>query len=209
MTSALPLKITLVVACALIDADNRVLVAQRPEGKALLTQWRTTPVTVDWNKDGLVDLMMLDQEGYLAFFERAVRDGRQVLLHPKRIFCNEKGEALQFSTKRAGGSGRRKLCVVDWDGDGSLDILINSKNAELWRQVGEKDGRYLFKNMGGLHPQNIEGHDVSPTVVDFDNNGLPDFIGGAEDGHFYFMQNPRAPVSSGLAPTPSCAVSRR
>lgn len=39
MTSALPLKITLVVACALIDADNRVLVAQRPEGKALAGLW--------------------------------------------------------------------------------------------------------------------------------------------------------------------------
>jgi len=32
-------KITLVVACALIDADNRVLIAQRPEGKALAGLW--------------------------------------------------------------------------------------------------------------------------------------------------------------------------
>ena len=43
----------------------------RPEGKALLTQWRTTPFVVDWNRDGLTDLVMLDHEGYLAFFERA------------------------------------------------------------------------------------------------------------------------------------------
>ena len=34
-----PLKINLVVACALVDADNRVLVAQRPEGKALAGLW--------------------------------------------------------------------------------------------------------------------------------------------------------------------------
>ncbi|MDD4019506.1 MAG: VCBS repeat-containing protein, partial [Kiritimatiellae bacterium] len=108
----------------------------RPEGKALLTQWRTTPAAADWNRDGLVDLVMLDHEGYLAFFERAERDGRRVLLHPRRIFRNEKGEALRFNARRAGGSGRRKLCVVDWDGDGKLDILINSKNAELWRQTG-------------------------------------------------------------------------
>ncbi len=33
------MKITLVVACALIDADGRVLVAQRPEGKALAGLW--------------------------------------------------------------------------------------------------------------------------------------------------------------------------
>ena len=164
---------------------------QRPAGKSLLTQWRTTPVTVDWNKDGLVDLVMLDQEGYLAFFERALRDGKRVLLFPNRIFCDENGKPLQFNVKSAGKSGRRKLCLTDWDGDGRLDILINSKNAEFWRQVGEKDGRILFKNMGGLHPKNIEGHDVSPTVVDFNNDGIPDFVGGAEDGHFYYLRNPR------------------
>src|SRR5918994_3721721 len=33
------IKLTLVVACALVDADNRVLIAQRPEGKALAGLW--------------------------------------------------------------------------------------------------------------------------------------------------------------------------
>ncbi|PTM40778.1 8-oxo-dGTP diphosphatase MutT [Bosea sp. 124] len=33
------MKLLLVVACALIDADNRVLVAQRPEGKSLAGLW--------------------------------------------------------------------------------------------------------------------------------------------------------------------------
>ncbi|MEO1067069.1 MAG: 8-oxo-dGTP diphosphatase MutT [Pseudomonadota bacterium] len=33
------MKITLVVACALVDADNRVLIAQRPEGKAMAGLW--------------------------------------------------------------------------------------------------------------------------------------------------------------------------
>ena len=33
------MKLTLVVAVALVDADNRVLIAQRPEGKALAGLW--------------------------------------------------------------------------------------------------------------------------------------------------------------------------
>src|ERR1700753_862414 len=33
------LKLTLVVACALIDADKRVLLAQRPPGKAMAGLW--------------------------------------------------------------------------------------------------------------------------------------------------------------------------
>jgi 8-oxo-dGTP diphosphatase len=34
-----PIKLTLVVACALVDADKRVLIARRPEGKALAGLW--------------------------------------------------------------------------------------------------------------------------------------------------------------------------
>ena len=166
----------------------------KPQGKALLTQWRTTPVAVDWNKDGLMDLVMLDQEGYLAFFERAKLDGKLVVKSPLRAFCDEKGQPLQLTKGTAGRSGRRKLCVTDWDGDGQMDFLLNSSSANLLRQVGTKDGQWLFKDEGPLVKQNIEGHDVSPTTVDFDADGVPDFLGGAEDGKFYFLKNPRSTV---------------
>ncbi|HSI15641.1 MAG TPA: VCBS repeat-containing protein [Chthoniobacter sp.] len=174
------------------DAPKLTWGWQKPKGKALLTQWRTTPVVVDWNHDGLVDLVMLDQEGYLSFFERAKRDGKLVLLPPKRVFCDEKGEPLQFNKGTGGKSGRRKLCLVDWDGDGKTDILINSGNAEWWQQVGEQDGKWLFKNMHNLDTLNLAGHDTSPTTVDWNNDGIPDLLLGAEDGHFYYLKNPRS-----------------
>lgn len=178
----------------------------KPEGKALLTQWRTTPVAADWNRDGLPDLVMLDHEGCLAFFERARIDGGLRLLAPRRVFLADgppagagapksfqasPGEPLWMNRKAAGGSGRRKLCVVDWDGDGRLDFLVNAANAGFVRQTGERDGRWYFQDMGLLSPVNIEGHDVSPAVVDFNDDGVPDFLGGAEDGHFYYLRNPR------------------
>jgi hypothetical protein len=164
----------------------------KPQGKALLTQWRTTPIAIDWNKDGLTDLVMLDQEGYLAYFERAKVEDKLVLLAPRRAFSGEDGKPLQLSKGSAGKSGRRKLCVTDWDGDGKADFLLNSSSANLLRQVGFKDGCWLFKDEGPLVKQNIEGHDVSPTTVDFDADGVPDFLGGAEDGKFYYLRNPRS-----------------
>jgi len=182
----------------------------RPEGKALLTQWRTTPVGIDWNKDGLTDLVMLDQEGYLAFFERTKRGGQLVLLAPVRTFCAapksgtaapklpEKtpitmmsGEPLRLNSGIAGKSGRRKLCATDWDGDGRVDLLLNSANANVLRQTSAAGGKWFFQDLGLIAETNIEGHDVSPTVVDFDGDGVMDFLGGAEDGRFYFLKNPR------------------
>ncbi|HOX56349.1 MAG TPA: VCBS repeat-containing protein [Candidatus Paceibacterota bacterium] len=169
----------------------------RPEGKALLTQWRTTPFAVDWNRDGLTDLIMLDQQGYLALFERAKRVGQLVLLPPRRVFCDERGEPLSLSKGSAGKSGRRKLCIVDWDGDGNLDILLSSANATFLRQADARDGKWFFQDMGLLARRNLEGHDVSPTVVDFNGDAVPDFLGGAEDGRFYYLRNPRAASERG------------
>jgi FG-GAP-like repeat len=164
----------------------------RPQGKELLTQWRTTPGLMDWNQDGLIDLLMLDHEGHLAYFERARQNGSLILKAPRRAFVDESGKLLQLNARAAGRSGRRKLCITDWDGDGKLDFLLNSANADFLRQVEQKNGLWVMKNAGTLAPRNIEGHDVSPTVVDFDGDRIPDFLGGAEDGRLYFLRNSRA-----------------
>jgi hypothetical protein len=165
---------------------------RKPNGAALLTQWRTTPVVFDFNADGLPDLAMLDTEGCLAFFERAKRSGTLVLLPPRRAFVTEDGKPLRLNPNTAGRSGRRKLCVTDWNGDGKFDFLLNSANADLLQQVEAKDGTWVFRNSGPLDKKNIEGHDVSPGVSDFDGDGVPDFLGGAEDGRFYRMSNLRS-----------------
>lgn len=178
----------------------------RAEGNALLTQWRTTPVATDFNNDGLVDLVMLDHEGFLAFYERAIVDGQRVLLPPRRAYHGENFSATDqrhiivdanpgpicLNRGIAGKSGRRKLCTVDWDGDGLLDFFVNSANANYLRQTGSRDGNWMLRDMGLLIDQNIEGHDVSPTTVDFNADGIPDFVGGAEDGKFYYLRNPRS-----------------
>jgi hypothetical protein len=164
----------------------------QPRGKELVTQWRTTPVAYDFNQDGLLDLAMLDQEGYLALFERTKSNSGFKLRAPWRAFVDAQGEPLRLNARMAGGSGRRKLCITDWDGDGQFDFLLNSANADFLNQIGQKDGQWVFKNAGTLASSNIEGHDVSPTTVDFDGDGIPDFLGGAEDGRFYFLRNPRS-----------------
>lgn len=163
-----------------------------PEPGELATQWRTTPVIHDFTGDGLPDLAMLDVEGYFALFERNRSDGKLQLQPSRRVFIDTKGQPLRFNPGEAGRSGRRKICVVDWDGDGVEDLLLNSANADLYRGLGRDGETWKFEHVGALATRNIEGHDVGPTVVDFNGDGFPDFLGGAEDGRLYYLRNPRA-----------------
>jgi len=177
-----------------------------PQGQSLATQWRTTPVAIDLNRDGLNDLVMLDHEGYLAWFERQRQDNRLVLLPGRRIFegevasafdnrqrpKNKTGGLLQLNTGLAGGSGRRKLCLTDWDRDGRIDLLVNSRNANFLRCTAQENGKYVFRDMGPMDARVLAGHTTSPTVVDWDRNQIPDLLIGAEDGHLYYMKNPHA-----------------
>jgi hypothetical protein len=163
-----------------------------PRGKQLVSQWRTTPVAVDWNQDGLMDLVMLDHEGYIAFFKR-VKDGKELKLLPgERIFVDESLKPIQLNKKRAGGSGRYKLHVVDWDKDGQLDLLVNSSNADFYRNLKTVDGKVVLKNLGPLSKRKLAGHTSSPCTVDWDKDGVRDLIVGAEDGYLYWMKNPNS-----------------
>lgn len=165
----------------------------KPEDHELVTQWRTTPFVIDWNRDGLNDLIMLDHEGYLAFFERSRQGGELILSPGQRIFYDENGDPLRLNPARAGKSGRRKFCIVDWDLDGRRDLLLNSTNIDFYKNIGETGDSAWFQNMGRLHDRVLAGHSTSPTSVDWNKNDIPDLLVGAEDGFLYYLENPHAP----------------
>ncbi len=162
-----------------------------PEPGELVVQWRTRPLVLDLNKDGLNDLVVIDHEGYLSFFQRKMGEEGLVLMPGQRIFYDDQGKLLQLNSKKAGGSGRRKIDLVDWDGDGDLDLLANSKNVELYRNISGQ-GRFKFQFEGDLSSVLLGGHSTSPTTVDWNKDGIPELLIGAEDGFFYYLpgENP-------------------
>ncbi len=175
-----------------------------PAPNALVTQWRTTPVAIDWNNDGLMDLVMLDHEGYLTYYERDKNEQGECYLQPgKRIFFGEDASAynrlnevtnrnagpLQLNSEMAGASGRRKICFVDWDKDGDLDLMVNSENVTWFENVRQSSDSIWLRNRGSVSSYILAGHSTSPTPVDWDNNGIYDLLVGAEDGHFYLLEN--------------------
>ena len=166
-----------------------------PESGTLATQWRTTPVAMDLTGDGLCDLVMLDHEGYLALFERKRQGDQLVLLPGRRALVDPAGKPLQLNGGAVGRSGRRKLCFVDLDRDGMLDLLANSRNATWYKQVPidntDQPRRWAFAAMGDVTSRKLAGHTSSPTTVDWNHDGVREVLIGAEDGRFYHVANPR------------------
>ena len=176
-----------------------------PAEGELVTQWRTTPAAIDWNEDGLTDIIMLDHEGYLAFYERfrdsdaslRLRQGKRIFIGVNcSVYDPQKGVAdstcgpLRLNSKKAGQSGRRKICFADWDGDGLADLLVDSRNTAWFKNLGtDENGKDLLEYRGDISDVKLAGHSTCPAVFDWGNDGIPDIICGAEDGHFYLLRN--------------------
>lgn len=146
-----------------------------------LTQWRTTPLALDYDGDGKLDLVMMDQEGYLTLR----RSGGKA----ERIFIDEDNEPIRLTARSAGRSGRTKIALVDWDGDRRLDLMVNSENATWYRNCEDRDGRVVLKRIGNVTERNVSGHTCSPAVADFDGDGKPELVIGAEDGRLYHIRS--------------------
>jgi hypothetical protein len=171
-----------------------------PCGNQLVTQWRTSPCLYDLDQDGLQDLIMLDQEGYLAFYQRKRQGDRLTLLPPQRVFEDHEGRPLRLNDREAGKSGRRKLTLADWDSDGKIDILINGRSIDFLRNVTDastaEKGHVRFQEMGPVTKRILAGHTTCPTTVDWDSNGVPDLLIGGEDGWLYYLANPHEAPSA-------------
>jgi hypothetical protein len=170
----------------------------KPKGNELISQWRTTPQMIDWNGDGLMDLVMSDAEGYLALYERRRNaDGTLALLPPQRVFWSEGASVfdsngkpqnqtsglLRLNAGEYGRGGRRTFCIVDWDGDGKPDLLMNSNpNVNFFRNLGKNAaGQWVFHDEGPVSTHILAGHATKPTYL----AASRELLIGAEDGFFY------------------------
>lgn len=170
-----------------------------PGPKDLVTQWRTTPFVIDFFGDGYKDIIMLDTEGYLAYYERRpdgmLSPGRRIFhcencsnYHNMKGVLNSEPGVLLLNERLAGRAGRRKIAVVDWDQDGVLDIIVDSKMGACWfKGLGGNRERFDLRYMGDLCSTELEHHTTSPTIVDWNADGKPDLLLGAEDGHIYYI----------------------
>lgn len=167
------------------------------EGKELLAPWRTTPYIMDFNNDGLNDLVMMDYEGYLSVYPRSRKDGELLLGHPQRNFVFPDGTPVRLNQLEGKSSGRMKFTFADWDGDGLEDLVFSQKPAVDWmKNMGMQDGKMVLQFMGRVVSRTLMGHNDCPVVSDFNKDGVPDLLVGTETGVCYYWQRPSSDVTT-------------
>ncbi|MCC6680899.1 MAG: VCBS repeat-containing protein [Phycisphaeraceae bacterium] len=187
----------------MIDGKLKLLPGQRvfemAPGEETVFDHMQRAIGLDANGDGINDLNQIDAQGRLRSLYMIPR-GERTVDYDHLIDTTDNpryAEALSPNAYRISGgwggrSGRRKFCFTDWDGDGKIDLMVNSLNADFLKNVSEEPGKFVFKNMGPVDERRLAGHSVCPTTVDFDRNGIGDLVIGSENGHIYYMKNPRA-----------------
>jgi len=126
------------------------------------------PSIGDINNDGVVEVLVTNDDYILFCF-----DGRN-------------GNELWYYDDRGVGYGMVAPVLVDVDGDGQLEIIaigqdnndelvcIETDGSEKWHFTGSKDN---------------EGVYVTPTVADFDGDGMPEIVFSNYNGVTYMVEH--------------------
>ena len=151
---------------------------------------------MDWNGDGLDDIIVGDRNGFVTFFKRT-GSGVNELTSEGHLEAN--GTAIDVG-------GNSAPVVVDWNNDGLLDLLIANESAS--------QGIRLYLNSGTATNPVIttwsyiqsSGSDINryrccPQVYDMNSDGKKDLIMGENNAQIYYYENTGTddnPVFSGF-----------
>ena len=126
---------------------------------------RSKPTFIDIDNDGLLDLIVGEQEGNLNHYEQSAVGSTEFELITTTFNDINVGEYASPT-------------FTDIDNDGLLDLIIGERTGNLNRYEQQSSGSYDFVLIATNFNSIDVGSESTPTFVDIDNDGLLDlFIG--------------------------------
>ncbi len=176
------------------------------EGEPLFGPWRQQPGIGYFTGGDLPDIVIQDRDLDLALFRRAGKKDLSAL-RPGRKLRYEDGKTIKthgvYNSRGGDGRGRTKINVVDWDGDGLLDLLLGvgpqprspyrgsyvlfTKNVATNKDPVFRRPTVLLWDDDG-QPLEFWRHGVHMAPVDWGGDGKYELVAGADQGRIWYWK---------------------
>jgi hypothetical protein len=148
---------------------------------------------VDLDGDGRMDILSGSWPGQLYFF-KGRGEGR---FAAGEILKDQNGKEIKLGNAST-------VFAADWNGDGSLDLLIGDITGRVWLVPNHGTGKKLaFGSARQLEADGkaiiAPGGDSHPVAVDWDGDGTLDLIVGCGNGSVLWHRNVGTPKEHKLA----------
>jgi hypothetical protein len=153
----------------------------------------------DWEGDGDLDLTMGCETGWVTRC-RNVGSQKWPVFTPSE-FLSQGGRPIELlngpwsdpGSLMEAPIGQTAPMYVDWDGDGTMDLLVAiARKLLFYRNVGTSLHPKLLApvDIAAVGQQRVKGHRDKPAIIDWDGDGLLDIV-GAYEGMMYLFKRYR------------------
>lgn len=152
----------------------------------------SSPFPIDFDGDGILDLIVGDKNGDVWFF-RGTAAGSPVMNFVSILTGSGTPQYIQVGPS---GTGQSRPYAIDWNNDDKVDLVVGESTGWVWLFTNDGDG--TFSTVGRAHNEtgvNIRTMGVAsaPSVADWDGDRLLDLIVGDSNGYIYFWKRNNVP----------------
>jgi len=138
----------------------------------------SAPWFVDLNNDGILDLIVGDEAGFLSHYAQDAKNSLSFHLITEEFITGIIDVGLDAAP-----------AVADWDNNGLLDLLIGTHQGVLYYYSQNTIGSSLFTRISSKFADiDIGGVCATPILTDINHNGLYDLIVGGSNGNMKYYE---------------------